>query len=81
MTGRVQAYPYNEGRREKKEDSLVRIKEMRKMQIAEEQVRELRQVIARFSDAEFTDRELRTIITTCIRSAGRLGYIRINQEK
>lgn len=51
------------------------------MQIAEEQVRELRQVIARFSDAEFTDRELRTIITTCIRSAGRLGYIRINQEK
>lgn len=43
------------------------------MHITEEQVRELREVIARFSDAEFTDRELRTIITTCIRTAKRLG--------
>lgn len=54
-------------------EPVVRIKEWIQMHITEEQVRELREVIARFSDAEFTDRELRTIITTCIRTAKRLG--------
>lgn len=38
--------------------------------IHDEQVQALRALIWSFSDAEFTDEELRTIIRACVRAAG-----------
>lgn len=41
------------------------------MDIRDEQVRALRALIWRFSDAEFTDEELRAIIAACVAGAGK----------